>query len=122
MEHISIFLHEATAGLNILRDGIYVDCTLGGGGHSQEILKELKGTGLLIGIDQDDFALDFSRKRLQEYRNIKYFKDNFSNLEAILDSCNIDKVDGILLDLGVSSFQFDDKTRGFSYWEEIGWI
>ena len=118
MEHISVFLNEATEGLNIRKDGVYVDCTLGGGGHSQGILKKLKGTGLLIGIDQDDFALDFSKKRLQEYKNIKYFKDNFSNLEAILNSCHIDEVDGILLDLGVSSFQFDDKTRGFSYWKK----
>lgn len=118
MEHISVFLHEATASLNIQKNGIYVDCTIGGGGHSQEILKNLNGSGFLIGIDQDDFALEFSRKRLKKYRNIKYFNDNFSNLDAILDSCHIDKVDGVLLDLGVSSFQFDDKTRGFSYWEE----
>ena len=118
MEHISILLNEAVAGLNIKENGVYVDCTLGGGGHSLEILKKLNGIGLLIGIDQDDFALEYSKKRLSNYSNIIFVKNNFSELESILDEYHIDKIDGILLDLGVSSFQFDDRNRGFSYWEE----
>lgn len=118
MEHISVLLNESIEGLNINEDGIYVDCTLGGGGHSKKILERLSEKGLLLGIDQDDYALDYARKRLAKYSNIKFVKDNFSNLDNILSSFNIEKVDGILLDLGISSFQFDDKDRGFSYWEE----
>ena len=118
MEHISILLNEAVAGLNIKENGVYVDCTLGGGGHSLEILKKLNGSGLLIGIDQDDFALEYSKKRLNDYNNIIFVKNNFSELDNILNEYHIDKIDGILLDLGVSSFQFDDRNRGFSYWEE----
>ena len=78
MEHISILLNEAVAGLNIKENGVYVDCTLGGGGHSLEILKKLNGSGLLIGIDQDDFALEYSKKRLNDYNNIIFVKNNFS--------------------------------------------
>ncbi|MCI0502129.1 MAG: 16S rRNA (cytosine(1402)-N(4))-methyltransferase RsmH [Fusobacteria bacterium] len=118
MEHISILLNEAVAGLDIKENGVYVDCTLGGGGHSLEILKKLNGSGLLIGIDQDDFAFEYSKKRLSNHSNIIFVKNNFSELENILDEYHIDKIDGILLDLGVSSFQFDDRNRGFSYWEE----
>lgn len=118
MKHKTVLLEESIESLNIKRDRIYVDCTLGGGGHSERILEILDGTGRLIAIDQDIYAIDRSRERLNKYNNITYVKDNFSNLKTILENLDINKVDGILLDLGVSSFQFDDRERGFSYWDE----
>ena len=115
MEHISVLLNETIDGLNIKKDGIYVDCTLGGGGHSREILKHLSGTGHLYGIDQDEVAIKYATDRLKEFDNKTIIKGNFENTAEILKSHGVDAVDGILLDLGVSSFQFDDGTRGFSY-------
>lgn len=118
MKHKTVLLQESIDALNIIRDGIYVDCTLGGGGHSEIILEKLDGTGKLIAIDQDIFAINKSKERLKSYNNVIFIKDNFSNLESILKDLGLEKVDGVLLDLGVSSFQFDDRERGFSYWDE----
>lgn len=118
MKHNTVLLEESIESLNIIRDGIYVDCTLGGGGHSERILEKLEGTGRLIAIDQDIFAINKSKERLKIYQNVIFIKNNFSNLKFILKELGIDKVDGIILDLGVSSFQFDDRDRGFSYWDE----
>ena len=102
-------------GLNIKPDGIYVDGTLGGAGHSREILKKLSSNGLLIGIDRDEEALEAAKQNLKEFDNVKYIHGNHDNINEILNKIGIDKVDGILLDLGVSSYQLDEKTRGFSY-------
>lgn len=114
MTHISVLLNEAVDGLNIKPDGIYVDLTLGGGGHSKEILDRLT-TGRLICVDRDQFAIDKATEKLKEYKNKTIVKNSFVNIDTILKQLNIDKVDGFLLDLGVSSFQFDDGERGFSY-------
>lgn len=113
--HVSVLLNECIENLKINPDGIYVDGTLGGAGHSLEISKRLKN-GKLIGIDQDINAINAARERLSDFleRTI-LVRDNFSNINEILDSLNIDKVDGILLDLGVSSHQLDEALRGFSY-------
>ena len=113
--HISVLLYECIDALAIKPDGIYVDCTLGGGGHSLEIVKKLD-TGKLICIDQDICAIEAASARLAEYKDkIIFVKNNFSNFSAILDELGIEKVDGALLDLGVSSYQLDTAERGFSY-------
>lgn len=112
--HKSVLLAEAIRGLNIIEDGTYVDCTLGGGGHSLEILKKIPG-GRLIAIDQDKDALDYARERLGIYPNVTFVHDNFENLATIIDACAPAGVDGILMDLGVSSYQLDNPERGFSY-------
>lgn len=114
-KHISIMAEECMKGLNIKEDGIYVDCTLGGGGHSSFILKDLSPKGRLIGIDQDMEAINAAKERLKAYENVTYVNDNFKNIKYILQNLNIDKVDGILADLGVSSYQLDNAERGFSY-------
>lgn len=114
--HIPVLLEETIEGLDIKENGIYVDCTLGGGGHSLEILKKLGPEGKLVAIDQDEDALIEAQKRLEEYKDKIYFvKSNFAYLESILDSLGIDKVDGVLMDIGVSSYQLDEGERGFSY-------
>lgn len=113
--HIPVLLNEAIEGLKIKSDGIYVDGTLGGGGHSKEIVKRLS-TGKLIGIDQDLNALAKAREVLKSYEDrVVFVHNNFSNIDYILDELGIEKVDGILLDLGVSSHQLDEETRGFSH-------
>lgn len=117
-KHISIMLQECIEGLNIKPDGIYVDCTLGGAGHSLEILKKLSRKGKLIGIDQDLDALSAAKERLKDYENAIFVHDNFYNIEDILEELNIEKVDGILMDLGVSSYQLDEGERGFSYMQD----
>lgn len=114
-KHVSVLLNECIEGLNIKENGIYVDCTLGGAGHSSHILKHLSKDGLLIGIDQDNDALKAAKERLKDYENVKYVHNNFYNIDDILSELNIDKVDGILMDLGVSSYQLDEASRGFSY-------
>ena len=114
-KHKPVMLKECIEGLNIKKDGIYVDGTLGGAGHSKEIVKHLTEKGLLIGIDRDQEALKAAQKNLSEYKNIKYIHDNHDNILEILQQIGIEKVDGILLDLGVSSYQLDEKSRGFSY-------
>lgn len=114
-KHIPVLLNEAIESLNIKPDGIYVDCTLGGGGHSSEILKRLT-TGKLISFDQDEYAISVAEKRLAEIsNNFSIVHSNFVNIKSCLEELNIDKVDGILYDLGVSSFQLDIGERGFSY-------
>lgn len=114
-KHKSVLLDECIEGLNIRNDLIYVDGTLGGAGHSYEILKKLNGSGMLIGIDRDNDALNAASKRLSEFSNYKLVHDNHSNIKNILENLNIKGVDGILLDLGVSSYQLDEASRGFSY-------
>ena len=114
--HVPVLLYETIEGLNIKDNGIYLDLTLGRAGHSSQILSKLSSTGLLIGVDQDDEAIAYSDARLKKIStNYKLVRDNFVNIDSILDKLGIDKVDGILMDLGVSSPQFDDTSRGFSY-------
>lgn len=117
--HIPVLLKETIDGLDIKENGIYVDCTLGGGGHSLEILKKLGPEGRLVAIDQDEDALIEAQRKLSDYKDQVYFvKSNYAYLESILDSLNIDKVDGVLMDIGVSSYQLDEKDRGFSYHQD----
>lgn len=114
--HIPVMLQEAINGLNIKSDGVYVDMTLGRAGHSSEILKRLNDNGLLIAIDQDDEAIEYSLAKLSKIRsNFKIVKSNFRRILEVLDDLGVNKVDGILFDLGVSSPQFDEDYRGFSY-------
>lgn len=113
-KHTSVLLNEAIQGLNIKSDGIYVDATLGGGGHTLELLKHVT-EGKVIGIDQDDYAIERATERLKAYDNFIAVKNNFSNIKEVLENLHIDKIDGILFDLGVSSFQLDIPERGFSY-------
>ncbi len=113
--HVSVLLDEVIEGLNIKEDGIYVDGTLGGAGHSSEIVKRLKD-GKLIGIDQDLNALKKASEVLGEYKdNIILKHNNYENMDKVLEELGIHKVDGILLDLGVSSHQLDEESRGFSH-------
>ena len=114
-KHIPVLLNETIDSLNIKEDGIYVDCTLGGAGHSSEILKKLT-TGHLYAFDQDKMIVEKSSKRLAEIsNNFTIIQDNFVNIKSCLESLGVSKVDGILYDLGVSSFQLDIPERGFSY-------
>ena len=114
-EHIPVLLHEVIEGLNIKPSGIYLDLTVGRGGHSSEILARLT-TGRLIAVDQDEEAINASRARLEKISsNFQIVRSNFSALDEILNSLGIEAVDGILMDLGVSSPQFDKGERGFSY-------
>ncbi len=117
-KHFSVMLDECIEMLDIKEDGIYVDCTLGGAGHSKEILKKLSPKGRLIGIDQDLDALKAAKEKLKDYNNVTYVHNNFYNIKDILESLGIEKVDGILMDLGVSSYQLDQGERGFSYMKE----
>ena len=117
--HIPVMLYEAINGLNIKANGVYVDCTLGGGGHSSEILRRLNEGGMLYCFDQDDYAIERGTQTLKTVgNNFKVIKSNFSNIKEELEKLGVTKVDGILYDLGVSSFQFDIKERGFSYNQE----
>lgn len=113
--HKSVLLKETIEGLNVRKGKIYLDGTLGGAGHSYEILKKLDGTGLLIGIDQDEEALKAAREKLSDFKNVEFFNLNYIDFEKALDDLGIDKIDGVLLDIGVSSYQFDNPERGFSY-------
>jgi len=113
-KHKSVLLDESIDGLLIKPDGIYVDATLGGGGHTHEILKRAIN-GKVIGIDQDDYAIERATEKLKEYNNFIPVKSNFSNIKEVLCELNIEKIDGIIFDLGVSSFQLDIPERGFSY-------
>lgn len=114
--HKPVMLDECMEGLAVKPDGIYVDCTLGGGGHSLEIAKRLTDGGRLIAIDKDADALKFASERLKDYKDkITFVKSDFKNAAKVLDDLNIDKVDGVLMDLGVSSWQIDNFDRGFSY-------
>ena len=113
--HTPVLLNECIQGLKINPKGIYVDGTMGGAGHSSEIVKKLDSTGILIGIDRDTDALKVAKERLKEFENVRFVHDNHDNIRNILENLEIEKVDGILLDLGVSSYQLDERNRGFSY-------
>lgn len=116
--HETVLLNETVNGLNIKADGIYVDCTLGGGGHSLKIIEKLSNKGHLYAFDQDSYAIEQAKLTLKdaiEVGKLTLIEDNFRNLKDVLNKIGIDKVDGVLYDLGVSSPQLDDGTRGFSY-------
>ncbi|MCI1931349.1 MAG: 16S rRNA (cytosine(1402)-N(4))-methyltransferase RsmH [Clostridia bacterium] len=116
--HVSVLLNECINGLNIKENGIYVDGTLGGGGHSYKIAEKLT-SGKLIGIDQDINAIEAAGKKLEQFKDkITLVHDNFSNIKAIMKNLGIEKVDGFLLDIGVSSYQLDEAKRGFSYMQD----
>ena len=115
-KHKSVLLYETVDQLNIKPDGIYVDGTLGGGGHSYEIASRLSDKGRLIGIDQDEDAIKAASERLKPFMDrVTIVRNNYCNMDKVLDELSIDKVDGIMLDLGVSSYQLDNLERGFSY-------
>ncbi|MBO4903987.1 MAG: 16S rRNA (cytosine(1402)-N(4))-methyltransferase RsmH [Lachnospiraceae bacterium] len=113
--HKSVLLREVIDGLDIRPEGTYVDGTLGGGGHSYHILERLNDQGRLIGIDQDGAAVAAAGERLERFKNATIVRNNYCNIQQVLSSMNIMSVDGILLDLGVSSYQLDTPERGFSY-------
>ena len=117
-KHISVLLQESVDALEIKDDGIYVDGTMGGGGHSEAIVSGLSEKGLLIGIDRDTEALAASRKRLSGFQNVHYAHNNYKNVKDVLSDEGIDAIDGAVLDLGVSSYQLDCAERGFSYMED----
>lgn len=114
-KHIPVLLNETIENLNIKPDGIYVDCTLGAGGHSKEILKNLKN-GFLIGFDQDEEAIKAAKINLKEYKDkIIFINENFKYFDSELSKLGVDKIDGALMDIGISSYQIDNGQRGFSY-------
>ena len=114
-KHKSVMLDECIQGLDIKPDGTYLDCTLGGGGHSLEIVKRLVG-GRLIAVDKDEEAISSAKQRLKDYEDkITYIHDDFKNVIERLDELQVDRLDGVLIDLGVSSYQLDNGERGFSY-------
>ena len=114
--HVSVLLDECIDNLNIKEDGVYVDCTMGGAGHSKEIVKRLSKDGLFIGFDQDKNAIATAKERLAEYSDrVRFVHSNFSNIKEELEKIGVYKIDGVLADLGVSSHQFDTPGRGFSY-------
>ena len=113
--HTPVLLAECIEGLQIREDGIYVDGTLGGAGHSLEIVKRLSEKGRLIGIDRDEEALIAAEEKLKDFENVTYVHGNHDDIDTILKELGIENVDGILLDLGVSSYQLDEASRGFSY-------
>lgn len=116
LKHVSVMLEECMSGLNVKPGGVYFDGTLGGGGHSHRILELSSPNGKLVATDLDDYALSRAKDRLKEFENrFTLVKDNFKNFLEVKNSLGIQEFDGILLDLGVSSFQLDDKSRGFSY-------
>ena len=118
-KHYSVLRDETIEQLNIKPDGIYVDGTLGGAGHSYEICKLLSEKGRLIGIDQDEDAISAASKRLEEFKDrVTIVRSNYSDMKNVLRKLGIEKVDGIILDLGVSSFQLDTPERGFTYRSE----
>ena len=114
-KHEPIMLNECIENLNIKPNGIYVDGTMGGAGHSSQIVSRLTKEGLLIGIDRDKEALEASQKRLKDFDNVKYIWGRHEDIKEHISNIGIEKVDGILLDLGVSSYQIDEASRGFSY-------
>lgn len=116
--HLSVMPNECIEGLNIKPDGVYVDATTGGGGHSYLIAQRLSKKGRLICFDRDDDALAAAGKRLAEFSNITFVKSNFENIYDVLHSMGVTEIDGILFDLGVSSYQLDNAERGFSYMKD----
>ncbi|WP_176332589.1 16S rRNA (cytosine(1402)-N(4))-methyltransferase RsmH [Candidatus Enterococcus lemimoniae] len=120
-QHYTVLLKETVDGLHVKEDGIYVDCTLGGAGHSEYLLSQLSEQGHLYAFDQDQKALDFAAQRLKKYVDqgmVTFIKSNFRHLKEELANHGIDQVDGILYDLGVSSPQLDEAERGFSYHQD----
>ncbi len=113
-KHIPVLLNEVIEGLEINPDGIYVDCTIGGGGHSLEIAKRLSPRGRLIGFDRDSEAIEVCKNRFVSFDNVTLINDNFKNAPSILEKMGISDIDGVLVDLGVSSYQLDNAERGFS--------
>ncbi len=113
--HYSVMLNESIDGLAIKKGGTYFDGTLGGGGHSEAILKKLDGDGFLFSTDLDDEAIASATERLKGFKNFKAVKSNFKNFNEVAKSLGIEKIDGAILDLGVSSYQLDNRERGFSY-------
>lgn len=116
--HISVLLKETVDSLDVKKGGIYVDCTCGGAGHSREILNRLEGTGRLIAIDRDPEAIEVIKERIGKEKNVTVVHSSFSELGAILEGLGIEKVDGVMADLGVSSHQLDKADRGFSLHNE----
>lgn len=116
--HISVLLQESVDALQIKKDGVYADGTLGGGGHSYEIAKRLGDDGILIGIDRDTEALSAAKERLAEFKNVRYVHSNFSDIKNIIHNMGISHLDGAIIDLGVSSYQIDSDERGFSYMKD----
>ena len=113
--HYPVMLDEVINYMDIQKDRIYVDCTLGLGGHSYEILKKLNGTGMLIGLERDEETLQLAKDRLKDFKNCYLFHSNFLDIRSILHNLNIDKITGgILMDLGINSLQLDTADRGFS--------
>ena len=113
--HIPIMVKEVIQYLQISKTGTYIDCTIGYGGHAHQILKELSSNGKLIGIDKDEEAIKFCKKSLSAYSNVELFQNSYHKIKDILSISKIQRVDGMLLDLGLSSAQLDSKSRGFSY-------
>lgn len=119
--HKPVLLNECIDGLDIKPDGIYVDCTIGGMGHSFEILKHLNEKGMLIGLDQDQYALDYAEQRVKELNpkaKVRLVHTNFEQVGRVIEEMGIEGADGILMDIGVSSYQLDEKDRGFSYQQD----
>lgn len=114
-KHISVLLKESVEALNIRPNGIYVDCTAGGGGHSYAIASQLGEEGRLISLDRDPDAIKAATARLSEFKNVQVVHSNYSALDEVLENLGIEAVDGIIMDLGVSSYQLDEGSRGFSY-------
>ncbi|MCP1222895.1 16S rRNA (cytosine(1402)-N(4))-methyltransferase RsmH [Sebaldella sp. S0638] len=114
--HKPVLFDEVIENIITNKEGVYLDCTLGGAGHTQGILENTSEGAVVIAIDQDDDAIEFAEKKLEDYKGrIKIFKDNFRNLDTVLYMAGYEKVSGILMDIGVSSYQLDDPERGFSY-------
>ena len=113
--HVPVLAQEVLFFLITKREGIYVDGTLGGGGHAELILEQLQANALYIAFDQDKEAIHFARQRLIQYNNTHYFQCNFTEIVSVLAELQIKSIDGLLLDLGVSSHQIESEQRGFSY-------
>ena len=119
-KHKSVLLEETIRNLKVKPDGIYVDGTLGGGGHAYEVCRQLSAKGSLIGIDQDEAAIEAAGERLQEFGDrVTIIRSNYCNMKKELQKIGISSVDGIVLDLGVSSYQLDNAERGFTYREDV---
>lgn len=114
-KHKPVMLEEVINGLNIKKDGIYVDCTMGGGGHSSELLKHLSPKGKLIGFDRDIDAVNVCKEKFKNSKNVIIIHSNYKDAPSILKENGIDKIDGVMIDLGVSSYQIDNGDRGFSF-------
>lgn len=114
--HLPVLYKEVLDNIVLNRDGVYLDCTMGGGGHTEGILKSISEKGRVVAIDQDEDAICYAKERLKDYDSkLQIFKDNFVNMDIVLYMAGYDKADGILMDIGVSSKQFDNPERGFSY-------